>query len=77
VKAVIEYSRIIRKYFFFPDPRNRSRCSISSRKVEIERIARRAGATEIVHMIRSTTKDLERFGHYDHESAKKMAKEYR
>lgn len=77
MKAVIHYSRILRKYFFWPDPKLKGHCIVRKRKDEIERIARQHGATEIVHMVRSTTKDLERFGHYDHESAKRMAKEYR
>lgn len=77
MKAVIEYSRILRKYFYFPDRGNRSHCAISKRKDEIEKIAKAFGATEIVHMTRSTTKDLERFGHYDHDSAKRAAKDYR
>ena len=77
MKAIIEYSRLVKRYFFFPDRSNRAHCVISKRKDEIEKIAKALGATEIVHMTRSTTKDLERFGHYDHESAKRAAKDYR
>ena len=77
MKAIIEYSRLLRKYFFFPDRSNRGHCVVSKRKDEIERIAKAMGATQIVHMTRSTTKDLERFGHYDHESAKQKARDYR
>ena len=77
MRAIIEFSRLCRRYFFFPNPKVRSRAHVASSKKEIERIAKQHGATEIVHMVRSTTKDLERFGHYDHESAKRKAKEYR
>ncbi len=77
MKVVIQYSRLVRKYFLFLNPRDHSKAIVSSNKREIERIARQHGANEIVHMVRSTTKDLERYGHYDHEEAKQKAREYR
>ena len=75
MKTVIEYTTVSRHYHFFPDPKNRGVSIQSSRKDEIERIARKAGATEIEHRTRDTARDLANIG-YSRETARDLAKNH-
>lgn len=76
MKVTIEYSRITRSYFFFPDAKDRGVAIVSTRKNEITRVAREHGATEIVFRKRSTVRDLMKFGHFDSDEAQRMARDY-